>query len=521
MRHFLDKHGSQIGGVLSGFDRLIFRGYLRGISYPSGMGCFLSCAGVLLKNFKAYAQATSARVIKASLAAALAYNRPVIYLAGSKDDKQAEARKIAQRDQIETGLVCVFKTSELRHSFKPVYDPKTRQLVLKRERRKCLHLYHYFSHPRLGFLHVRLQTWFPFDLQVWMNGREILARQLDRAGLQFRKEQNAILEVEDFRRAQGFLWAQSRFNWLKYLNALARSVNPAMPGVFAKFPIPYYWCTHESEWATDFLFNSPDYLARCYREFVPYAMRVFDSASVMRFLRPPVPSTGRVHRNYRGEVKTEYLVRPEGICVRHSADGNGQKMYDKCGQILRLENTLNHPRAFKAFRTASGDPSGKKKWRALRKSVVDMARRATVAQAANERYANALAACECPRRLEEDLTPICQATSFKGKRIRAFRPLDPEDQKLLKVISNGAFTINGFRNRDLRAILFSDLTDKLQQRQASGRVTRKLQLLRAHGLVQKVAHTHRYQMTHKGRQLAAALLSLPKIPIEQLVQAAG
>ncbi len=317
------------------------------------------------------------------------------------------------------------------------------------------------------------------------------------------------------------LWSQSHYNWLKELNPLIRRVNPALPAVFRNDPLAYYWCVHGSEWATDFLFKSPEYLQKCYAEFVPYAMRVFDSPSVMRFLGHSVPATGRVHGNYQGEVKTECIRRKEGICVRHSVGGNGQKMYDKFGELLRLENTLNHPQPFKAFRTSTTDPAGEKEWRPLRKSVVDMARRAVVANAANERYADALSACDCPRRLEESLGDVCRRTTFKGKPIRAFRPLDPEDQKLLKVISNGAFAIAGFRNRDLRGSLYSNPNEQMPMRKASGRTTRKLQLLRAHGLIQKIQHTHRYQMTLQGRELAAALLSLPRLPIAQIVQAAG
>ncbi len=202
MRQFLAKHGAQIAGVLSGFDRLVFHGFLRGISYAGGMESYLYCAGVLLKNFKTFVRATSIKIIEASLAAAVAQKRPVIGLPGAKDDKQAEARKIAERDRIAAGLVCVLKTVEPCHSFNVVWDSEKGRLALRRELRKCLHLYHYIEHPRLGFLHVRLQTWFPFDIQVWMNGRDILARQLSRAGVDYRKKENAIVEVEDLRRAR-------------------------------------------------------------------------------------------------------------------------------------------------------------------------------------------------------------------------------------------------------------------------------------------------------------------------------
>ena len=48
----------------------------------------------------------------------------------------------------------------------------TKKLELSLEWGKCTHLYYYWMHEELGFLHFRLQTWFPFLVQVCVNGRE-------------------------------------------------------------------------------------------------------------------------------------------------------------------------------------------------------------------------------------------------------------------------------------------------------------------------------------------------------------
>src|SRR5260370_36778319 len=42
MNEFIARHAQGITGVLSGFDRLVFRGTLRPISYPEGMMGYLS-----------------------------------------------------------------------------------------------------------------------------------------------------------------------------------------------------------------------------------------------------------------------------------------------------------------------------------------------------------------------------------------------------------------------------------------------------------------------------------------------
>jgi len=55
-----------------------------------------------------------------------------------------------------------------------------RKLELVSRIRKCLFLYQYWMHREFGFLSARMQTWFPFSVQVCVNRREWLARQMDR-----------------------------------------------------------------------------------------------------------------------------------------------------------------------------------------------------------------------------------------------------------------------------------------------------------------------------------------------------
>jgi len=80
---------------------------------------------------------------------------------------------------------------------------------------------------------------------------------------------------------------------------------------------------------------------------------------------------------------------------------------------------------------------------------------------------------------------------------------------------------NGFRHRDLRAALYKPTDDTAQRRRQSGRVTRLLGLLRAHGLIRKVTGTHRYMISTKGRQLTTTLLAAQQASVEQLIKLAA
>ena len=85
----------------------------------------------------------------------------------------------------------------------------------------------------------------------------------------------------------------------------------------------------------------------------------------------------------------------------------------------------------------------------------------------------------------------------------------------------GEFTVHGFRNRDLRALLFPDEKDPQQQKRQAAKITRLIRLLRAHGLIQKISHTHRYQLTANGRTAITAVLAAQHANTKQLARLAA
>jgi hypothetical protein len=95
--------------------------------------------------------------------------------------------------------------------------------------------------------------------------------------------------------------------------------------------------------------------------------------------------------------------------------------------------------------------------------------------------------------LGELTTRLCRPTKRNGHRVRPMNPHAPADAALIEAIGRGEFAINGFRNRDLRRLPFTDASvSKPEQRRQAASVSRKLLLLRAHHLIRKVPHTHRY-----------------------------
>ncbi len=80
MKSFIAHYRSLVTGVLSGFDRLVFRGHLLPLMREGGMYFFLEAAGIRLLDFKDFAQATTEQVKEAALAEAHELDRPIRYL---------------------------------------------------------------------------------------------------------------------------------------------------------------------------------------------------------------------------------------------------------------------------------------------------------------------------------------------------------------------------------------------------------------------------------------------------------
>jgi hypothetical protein len=79
---------------------------------------------------------------------------------------------------------------------------ETKRLEVVRRPRQCLHFYWYLIDPDFGWMHVRLQSWAPYSIQVYVNGREWLARQLDRRGIAYSRSDNKITWVADVEAAR-------------------------------------------------------------------------------------------------------------------------------------------------------------------------------------------------------------------------------------------------------------------------------------------------------------------------------
>jgi hypothetical protein len=495
---FLVKHTDKIQGVLSCFDRVIFRGYLP-LSYPKGMSGFLYQQKVLLKNFKDYAP-TIAERIKEHVKAVVEQAGAVYRHLPSKEPMEAQARQIVQEKGIREGIVCAYSQLETCRSFR--FEMSAGMPRLRLDYRRCLVIYVFVMHAVLGLIHVKLHTWFPLTMQVYVNGHDYLAKKLDSLGVPYTMADNAFTSIGDLAAAQACADRFAKLNWPKLLGAMAKQFNPLVGKELRGQD--YYWVSDQAEYATDVLFKDRPALAGLYPRLVEHARACFAAEDVLRFLGRKLDS------RFQGEVHSHVGRRVEGVRVKHQMKSNRLKMYDKAGVVLRIETTINDPREFRVRRRK---PGGKEvAWQPLCKGVAWLWRYAEVGRAANGRYLDALAVVDDDSEARRLLDRATKPVQVNGRRKRALQPLSPGDQQLFLAVLRGEHRLKGFRNQDIARRLYGhEAKDKAERRRRCGRVTRLIQLLRGHGLVAKIPRARRYRVTAKGELLMGAAIKVKEV----------
>jgi hypothetical protein len=274
---FEDVHVGRVTGELAMYDRLIFKGHLTRLFNQDAVRAYLWSQGVGLKEFTPYAKATTARIADHCRGLAAAAGRPVISFDHVKTrgrpsfHKDDLAKSIVERDGITRGIVCLISAVESCMSFQVRKRVATGKMEIFRRERACLHHWLYLIDPEFGFMHVRIQGWLPYQVQVYINGREWLALQLDKAGIDYVRYENSLPWIANLHKASELCERFGHKAWPRVLNAFAKLVNPLLARVVSLGFGGYYWVTDQAEIATDLMFKSRPHLLSVWPDLVHIA----------------------------------------------------------------------------------------------------------------------------------------------------------------------------------------------------------------------------------------------------------
>lgn len=493
LSRFVSKFTHLIAAVLSCFDRVLFKGHLP-LAAPRELEYFVDrVLSVRRSDFmKTLAPQYSDRLVEHAREWARKDGRTYLYRTG-QFRKDEWAHDLIRDQGISEGLVGILCTQETCPSFALVPGPKRPEFVSRNRQQRVL--YYYFLDPQFGLIHVRLQTWLPFTVQVYVNGHEWLAQQMVQKKLGFVQQHNAFTQLDDPAQAQRISDRFAKLDWPKILDRWARQVNPLLGDLLHGYRV--HWVVDQAEYATDLVFKSRAALAGLYRALLDYAVRTFTPKDILGFL-------GRKwDRRFDGEVHThDESERWFGTRIKHRMKCNWLKMYDKFGLILRVETVINSPKEFWVYRTRRHrDGTSSAGYYPMTKDVNSLVDYQAQALACNCRYLDALAVVDDPTPAYPDLRQLTEPKVVGGRSHAGFNPARRDDVRLFQAVLDGDHVARGFRNADIRTPLFGVPKKAAEKRRASAAVGRLLKRLHVRHLVAKIPRSRRWRVTEHGRQL--------------------
>ncbi len=334
------RYSEKISGTLSCFDRMIFSGTLPQICYSGGMTSYLYSKGIKIFDYPQFAG--SLRALLRSNAEALAKSNGIEIAYVSRRDIRKEdlVKKVLEKRGYHFGLVHIISVMERCGSYRLWYDKSSGKSYLLGSDGKCIHYYFYFIDPYLGYGYMRVPSWCPFQLQVYLNGHNILANELDKQGIKYSMIDNAFDAIEDFDRVQRLSDGIDVKKLHQCIDLLAKHYCP----VLQTLEQVYHWIVIHCEYASDIVFKKQEDLEHLYERLTTTAIHTVKPDDVATFL-------GRkLDGRYQGEIGNNYTIRIQGSRIKHHMGKNAIKMYNKFSKILRIETTTNDITFFKHYR---------------------------------------------------------------------------------------------------------------------------------------------------------------------------
>lgn len=490
-----ERHAKQIAGVLSCYDRVIVQGTLPVFCYADGMTAYLKKRQIRIFDFTQFAKPLTDAIKANAEELAAANGLQIDYVRKKNFRKEDKVKAVLKERGTHPGMVWIFSALEPCTTYQPWHDKQSGRTYLRYNDGKCLHYYFYFVDEELGLCYVRVPTWCPFRLQFYCNGHNWLARRLDSKKISYTLLDNAFIGIEDFAAAQQLAddWEPARLH--RKLDAFARRYCP----ILKQIEESYHWSLDEAEYATDIVFHRQAGLQAIYGNLIRTAIHTVKPDDIATFLGK------KLHGLYQAEMGNRYNVRIEGTRVRHSMGMASIKMYDKFGQILRIETTTKDVSFFKHYREVEQrNGEAVMKFAPMKKTIYSLGALREVLSAANRRYLEFLSAIDDPSNGIDKLNKITRTIHQEARSYRGFNFFDQDDEALFLALARGEFTISGVQNKALRARF---------PQYNSGQMSRLLRRLRTHGLIKKATHCYKYYLTVLGKQVVALGLKLKELVI--------
>jgi hypothetical protein len=337
---------------------------------------------------------------------------------------------------------------------------------------------HVLCRPRLWPVFPKILHVLPYNAKLCINGHEWLKRQLAQKGIGFEALDNGVLSCDDPKQMQALADALSA----EKIDALLRKWLRKLPRPYTAFDraagYRYQPSILQAEFSLTHVLDRPLTGRLFFEDVIRENLDIGRPSQVQLIFDRQV--TRRTSGRFRTRVITEGVIPSLHVDYKQSRI----KQYYKEGRALRTETTINNTRDFGIGKLLSNLP-------ALRQ----------VGFAANRRLLNVQTVSHDCAIGQDVLEQVVQPTEIGGQRASALRFDDPRTQALFHALVTFSLQPHGFDNHQMRDLMaqFSGIDP---DQYSAGRMTYDLRRLRLHALIQRVPHSHRYEVTEVGMRAA-------------------
>ena len=501
--NIIEQNKEKINGILETFDRMIINGYLLNLCNYRQFLYYLIQNDVKLVDFDKFAQKETETLCNHIDKYIKNNNVETIYLNSGKIDKNEIVIKELEKESNKTGLITALSAVEICNTMtvKPNHDAE--KLEVTSRPTKCKHYYFYYNDEEFGLMYLKIQTWFPYNVQIYINGREYLSKLLDKNNIKYEMYNNSFSYIEDFSKAQELADGILNKKISDSFDGLIKQINVHLSKIEKIFNHSYYWCIDQCEFATDINFKNREDLSLFYKTLVENTYFTFSSEDIYSFFGRNV---SKIHTFSKGEIVSDLRNRYQGYRIKFKINNNQIKMYDK-GNNLRIEVTINNPKDFKILKEKEkilehNIIEKEKVWVPMGKSISNLYRYVEISKSITRRYIEALPDINTDEVPISEINKISSSTIVNERKYTGFNILEKDTLNLFSIISSGEYLINGFSNKLIREKYFTkEITKK-----DINKLTRLFSKLKAHGIIKKVARKNKYYLTTNGRKIINSIL---------------
>jgi hypothetical protein len=392
------------------------------------------------------------------------------HLAGFEAAGRSEGVLFIGRAQEKTGL---FRTERRRNAAGAAYPWIVRSTGMVN------HFYVYAVDADFGPFFLKFCSYFPYNARLCLNGHEWAKRQAAKGGIGFTALDNGFAAVDDPAAVQAICDRlgpdQIRALLDKWLAILPNPFTDADRAVGYRYELSILQAEFSLTQVLDRPVTGRVFFEQVIRDNLdagrPDQVSLIFDRRVIHGRHRPTPGP------FRTRVITDGVTPSLHIDYKHTKI----KQYHKEGRALRTETTINDTGDFTIGKRLTNLP-------ALRE----------VGFSANRRLLGVQRLSHNPIRAAEAFTAVHQPiVTDDGHRIAGLRLGDRRAQALLQALLAFRLLPHGFRNRDVRDLL-AGLLGKNADEISAGQVSYDLRRLRAHGLIDRIPGSHRYQTSDRG-----------------------